>query len=498
MTWEPGAAVRGERRWIAGITLVALALRVFHLEHKSLNGGDEPFSFALAQRPLVEMFELFGFEANGTIYSILLWPLVRISEAEWMLRLPALAAGVLAVPVLWWAGRELVGPRAGLAAAALLALNPMAVFHSQYARPFSLVVLFAGISFAALSVALHEQRPRWWVLYVAATALAAYANAVTAAILVPAHLLLVMSRRRDAMRTWLISLAGIGVALIPLAIGLAIARGRRDPLYWLEKPGLRDLDIAAQDFSTGFSESKPLAALTLLLLGVVAIWASRRTERWSLLAPPAVVAWGLLPVALLFLAAQVTPVFRSAYAIAALPGVLLLVAAMLDHLPRAAARAGLAALLAVALAGTVDQTRRQVDETWRSAAGWLEEKRRPGDRVLIDIASVSGAIGYYDEGLRAPNGELAILEWEDNPFPREFVPYDDPGGYTSRSGPPPRAAVARLARGERRLFVFLAEYVEALQGDVPNGEAMRWARRNCKVTERDEVDIGAYLITGCP
>ena len=77
---------------------MALALRVFHLEYKSLDGGDEPFSLALAQRPLGEMFELFGFEANGTIYSILLWPLVRISEQEWMLRLPALVAGVLAVP----------------------------------------------------------------------------------------------------------------------------------------------------------------------------------------------------------------------------------------------------------------------------------------------------------------------------------------------------------------------------------------------------------------
>jgi hypothetical protein len=203
-------------------------------------------------------------------------------------------------------------------------------------------------------------------------------------------------------------------------------------------------------------------------------------------------------VALLFLVAQVTPLFRSAYAIAALPGVLLLAAAMLDRLPRTAAGAGLLALLALALVGTVDQTTRQVDETWRSAAGWLAENRKPGDRVLIDIASVSGAIGYYDEGLRAPNGELAILEWEDNPFPKEFVPYDDPGGYTSRSGPPPRAAVARLARGERRLFVFFAEYVEDLQGDLPNGDAMRWARRNCEVTERDEVDIGAYLITGCP
>ena len=28
--------------------------------------------------------------------------------------------------------------------------------------------------------------------------------------------------------------------------------------------------------------------------------------------------------------------------------------------------------------------------------------------------------------------------------------------------------------------------------------ALRWARRNCKVTEREETEITALLITGCP
>ena len=46
--------------------------------------------------------------------------------------------------------------------------------------------------------------------------------------------------------------------------------------------------------------------------------------------------------------------------------------------------------------------------------------------------------------------------------------------------------------------MFLAEYSESLQGDVPNSAALRWARRNCKVTEREETEITALLITGCP
>ena len=75
--------------------------------------------------------------------------------------------------------------------------------------------------------------------------------------------MLVLVRDRDALTPWLLSLVGLGVALIPLAVGLAIARGRRDPLYWLDSPGPKDAGIAAQDFATRLARpSKPLFALT--------------------------------------------------------------------------------------------------------------------------------------------------------------------------------------------------------------------------------------------
>src|SRR5919198_3566674 len=123
---------------ITAVTVAAFALRIYHLGYHSLNGGDEPFSLALAQRSFGHMFNLFGFEANGTLYSVVLWPLIRIfNQSEAAIRSPAMIAGTLAVPAIWWAGREIVDRRAGLAAALLMAVSPMAVFHSQLARPFA-------------------------------------------------------------------------------------------------------------------------------------------------------------------------------------------------------------------------------------------------------------------------------------------------------------------------------------------------------------------------
>src|SRR5919201_1451464 len=137
---------------ITAVTVAAFALRIYHLGSHSLNGGDEPFSLALAQRSFGHMLGLFGFEANGTLDSIVLWPLIRIfNQSEAAIRSPAMIAGTLAVPAIWWAGREIVDRRAGLAAALLMAVSPMAVFPSQPARPFAFVMLFSTLPFALLA-----------------------------------------------------------------------------------------------------------------------------------------------------------------------------------------------------------------------------------------------------------------------------------------------------------------------------------------------------------
>jgi hypothetical protein len=43
-----------------------------------------------------------------------------------------------------------------------------------------------------------------------------------------------------------------------------------------------------------------------------------------------------------------------------------------------------------------------------------------------------------------------------------------------------------------------AEYVERLQGDLPNGRAMRWARNNCRVQTSGDDNPVVYLIDRCP
>jgi hypothetical protein len=102
--WQRGSG-RGERWALASLTLLAAALRAPFLGFQPV-WNDEAYSLALAQRDFGQMLHLFKFEANGVLYELVVWPFVQLGQSPELLRAPALVAGVLAVPALWWAARE--------------------------------------------------------------------------------------------------------------------------------------------------------------------------------------------------------------------------------------------------------------------------------------------------------------------------------------------------------------------------------------------------------
>ena len=436
------------------------------------------------------MLGLFGLEANGVLYELLLWPLVRLSDSAELMRAPAVIAGVAAVPATWWAGRELLSERAGLIAAGLLAVNPFALWYAQEARAYSLVVLFAALSFPLLKRALQDARPRWGVLYVLVTAAAAYSNMVALLVLLPAHAVLVAPGGMEAIRRWLRQLAGLALALMPLLYLLVHARLERDTLYYLAAPGPRDLVRIVREYLAGYTTTGAIYAAGLGVVAIVVVWAVVRVRRelprsasdalGRPLAP--VVAWALLAPALVFVLSQAMPLFESHFLIAALPGAMLLLAACILALPRAAAAAAVVALAAVMLGGDRWTATTSMKEQWRSALTVLE-RRPPNETMLLDNSFSLPALGYIYPPARDRSGDLLVKEWEDRPLPPWLVLRRDPGGYDdSPAGPPTPALIALLAR-RQRLWIVLAEAIDGPQGDVSRGRALNWARRNCRVRE---------------
>jgi uncharacterized membrane protein len=63
--------------------------------------------------------------------------------SDWWLRAPSALAGTLAVPLTYAVGRRVAGYAPALAAAALLAINPMAIWYSQECGAYALFLLMA-------------------------------------------------------------------------------------------------------------------------------------------------------------------------------------------------------------------------------------------------------------------------------------------------------------------------------------------------------------------
>lgn len=76
-------------------------------------------------------------------------------------RLPSMLAGVLGLWLLYPLGRRLVGRGPAWLATLLLAVHPLHVFYSRFARPYALVFLLALVLVYALVRALEGRRGAW-------------------------------------------------------------------------------------------------------------------------------------------------------------------------------------------------------------------------------------------------------------------------------------------------------------------------------------------------
>lgn len=514
---------RRERQLLVALTLIALALRVTNLSRSLF--VDEAYSLALAQRSFGHMLALFGYEANGTLYSIVLWPLIRIfGTSAALLRAPSVLAGALSIPALWWAARKYVPGPTALLAAALLALNPMAIWYSEMARQYAFVVLASCLAFGTLARALERDGSRRaWVGYVAAMAALAYCDLLAAPIALPAQALIAYRYGRRGLRSWLKSLLALLICCIPLLVAAVIARTHRNALYWLPKTNRGLVELALQEFTGGFSELHAVRWATLLagaLLVGAALWSMRARKgaaggedaAWGQGAEDAAerhtlavaACWGILPGAILLAISFVQPVFYPRYAILALPGLSLLLAVAAARLwrnPRAIALAGacIAVIAGAAIVADLKQ-RTYLQQSWPPVVAWLRAERSATQPLIVDNALVLPALGYYDPALRAANGDLIVQEWHDQPLPAGFVGYKDRTGYgTVPNGPPSAATFAALAqRGNGTVWMVVSQVDDALQSNPEQGAAVAWARSHCHVQVRESVGVWVLRASSCP
>lgn len=155
--WQAGA--------LAFITLVGIFTRLVFILRPMQH--DEAYTvMAFANTPLYNLLSDYHLPNNHIFHTLLVHFSIKIfGLASWAVRLPALLAGVLTIPVGYVFTRRIYGQPAALSAAAALAVFPVLLEYATNARGYTLLALFSLLGLTlALYLKDHFNRLGWLLL----------------------------------------------------------------------------------------------------------------------------------------------------------------------------------------------------------------------------------------------------------------------------------------------------------------------------------------------
>ena len=398
------------------LTLLGFGLRIFRLDSESL-WYDELLQADLARDAIPIMLNrLTAHSAVPLDYLIShLW--MFFGADDFWMRVPAVVAGTLTLPVAFQLGRRLLGTNQGLLFMALLTMSPFHVRFSQELRPYALVVL--GVTLFVYFVWRLRSRGDWRYLLPIGLATLIFstshyfANAIVGPLLVFLGLdaLLARFRQRNLRALVAVCLAGLlavttlfalgrGINLIRVSsnFGRAIVEPERFTADPSEKPDLGVGPVVTQEFVETMILS-PLGAGAglslwlfsgLAMLGLISLLLQQKFKSALLLT-----LWLLLPIAsiLIFLIHRGT-FFAARYIISVLPAYLLLITAGMMALPTLLRRTGptwLSVGVLILIGGMVfaDMASnlnrlyvRKDKEDWHLVADFVRANAGPNDAII--------------------------------------------------------------------------------------------------------------------
>jgi mannosyltransferase len=283
------APARSTVLWgLAGLTALGIAIRFSTLGLQSYHHDEVITAARVIPGSFMHMLhEVRRSESNPPLYYVLAWGWAKVfGTGEVGLRSLSALFGAATVPVAFFAGRELAGKRAGLIAAALVAVNPMLIWYSQEARSYALLVFFGALSLLFFVRALRTRAGRDLALWALASALALCSHYFGFFGVAIEAVWLAIAMRAEWRRVAVAigALAAVGVALLPLIA----AQVNPHHLHWIEHDPLstRVLETGVSFLigETGHVIAEPPRSRyalipALLIIAAVLIVAIRGTRR---------------------------------------------------------------------------------------------------------------------------------------------------------------------------------------------------------------------------
>jgi mannosyltransferase len=397
-------------RLLAGITLAGALLRFTTLDVQSY-WLDEVATVNILRHGFGDVFSAVSSgESTPPLYYVVAWLWSKVfGTGEFGLRSLSALFGTLTIPLAYVLGRQLVGERTGVVAAALCAFNPLLVWYSQEGRSYALLVLLTGLSLLAFLRALDDPGPRRIVIW-ALVSIVALATHYFAGFLVGAEAAWLVYRSRPRMPAVMgaAAVAVAAAALLPLALHQRSTGAAR---FISESSIARRLAQVPKQFAVGYQGPletvMTIAALLLIAYGVF-LMVTRTTQRsrvflFAGLAIAAIVA----PLALALIGPDYL-ISRNVIS-SLLPLLVALAAGFASGRAGVAAAAGLCALGLVQVLA-VDTNERYQRDDWRAAGDFIG--RADQARAVI-VTPASGAVPmlhYLRGGVKTPASGVDVKE----------------------------------------------------------------------------------------
>ncbi|RYE09424.1 MAG: hypothetical protein EOP22_09085 [Hyphomicrobiales bacterium] len=335
-----------------------------------------------------------------------------LGEDEWVLRLPAAIFGALAIPAVYWLGSLSAGRHAGFIGAILVALSSFAIYYSQEARMYSLLMFAAALTTAAsISYVAKPTLGRAAVIALGGVALL-YSQPFGALswLSLGGMSVIVLIAKRAGMRAILGCIAAFAAAFLLftpwLFITLGVARDLRENGFWI--PPLQGMTPFA-----GLAQiSGSWLQFAFVILGCLVsflFWFKRQVAPSRLLggdkpvprsiSAPILLASAFGPwAAAIVISLTIMPLFVSRYLICCLPALLVLTAIGYAELAERGrvALAAVTALLTMWLvpAGASDSASRN-GQNVRALGEDLNYQMTTGDCLIVLEPYQASSVRYY-------------------------------------------------------------------------------------------------------
>ena len=374
------------------MAVLAAALRWFRIDAQSL-WYDEGISAHQLSRTYAEILRAAALDTHppGYYWTLKAWGDL-FGGSELALRSLSAAWGVIAVVLTFLIGRSLFGTVAGVVAAILLSVAPLAVYYAQEVRMYAQVT-----ALALLAVYAYTRRNYW--LYAIAGLATLYSQYLGVAVLLALNIHALTWFRQQKRREWLTWLGAnvvIAVGFLPWLPTFIDQQSHALNTSPRTPAGLVVDTLMAYSGGIVHGDVFLWTGAILILLALASVIFPRDRIQTSL----ALLVW-IVPLGLVIALGLRSGLFEVRYLVLGLPGLFLLVGAAVTRLQsKLLVTAPVAALVVPAVIGLqaqyFDPTFARDD--YRGLATAIQSAAEPRDAILLVAPNQVEVFGYYYHG----------------------------------------------------------------------------------------------------